>query len=119
MNKLEEAIQAVAEQLKSQLSAASLPTRFCYLNQLQKTAELIGINEPCQALFDNFLADRNDSKIKRSYCRNTVKLVDAYAGTNALKEEGTFFNDLPFPEEKTALEQLEGVSYYYIELFDT
>ena len=111
MNKLEEAIQAVSEQLKIQLSAASLPTRLCYLYQLQKTAELIGINEPCQVLFNNFLADRDDSKSKRFYSRNTVKLVDAYAGTQALKGDGTFFNELPFPDEETALEQLGCVVY--------
>lgn len=111
MNKLEEAIQAVWEQLKIQLSIASLPTRLCYLNQLQKTAELIGINEPCQELFDNFLISRNDSKSKRFYSRNTVKLVDAYAGTQALKGDGTFFNELPFPDEETVLERLEDVVY--------
>lgn len=111
MNKLEEAIQAVSEQLKSQLSEASLPTRFCYLNQLQKTAELLGINEPCQELFDNFLVSRNDSKSKRFYSRNTIKLVDVYAGTHALKEDGSFFNDLQFPDEETALEQLEGITH--------
>lgn len=108
MNKLEEAIQAVSEHLKSQLSASSLPTRLCYLNQLQQTAELIGIDEPCQSLYDNFLAVRDDSKSKRFYSRNTVKLIDAYAETYALKEDGTFFNELPFPDEKTALGKLDG-----------
>lgn len=99
MTKLEIAINSVLEQLKYKLSDETWESRRRYFNQMLECAKLIGITEPCQALYDAFIADDKGSPERRSLHVRCVKLADALACTQARNEHGIRFNEPPMPDE--------------------
>jgi len=90
MTKLEKTIQTVLNQQMSQLSESTFTARRCYYNQLLRTASFIGINEPCQKLYNAFVSDDYGSKDRGFQLAHCAKLIDKCAETHALRKDGTF-----------------------------
>lgn len=66
MTKLEFIISTALQQLQPDLASETWASRYRYFNQMLKLAELLNITEPCQELYDAFIADDNGSKERRS-----------------------------------------------------
>jgi integrase len=102
MNKLEQSIETVLQQIKPDLAATTWESRQRYFNQMQKTANSLGINEPCQALYDAYVADDNGSEERRSLHICCVRLLDAVSGTESVDEAGRLYNEPPMPSSTEA-----------------
>jgi len=101
MSKIETAINTVLQQLKPELASETWESRRRYFNQMKMLAEKLNITEPCQELYDAFIADDNDSPERHSLHVRCVKLVDASSGTQAKDEHGIRFNEPSMPDEAT------------------
>lgn len=101
MTKLENAITAILQQLKPELTSETWESRRRYFNQMIRLAEKLNITEPCQELYDAYIADDNSSTERYSLHIRCVKLVDAYAATQAKNEQGILFNEPSMPGEAT------------------
>ena len=101
MTKLETTINTVLQQLKHELASETWESRRRYFNQMIRLAEKLNITEPCQELYDAFIADDNSSPERHSLHVRCVKLVDASDGTQAKDEHGILFNEPPIPGEAT------------------
>ena len=101
MTKLETTINTVLQQLKPELASETWESRCRYFNQMIRLAEKLSITEPCQELYDTFIADDNGSPERHSLHVRCVKLVDASAGTQAKDEHGILFNEPSIPDEAT------------------
>lgn len=99
MTKLESDIEKILQQLQSKLACQTWESRRRYFKQMLKLADVLKITEPCQKLFDAFIADDRDSDERRAMHTNCVKLLDAEAHTNAKDARGLLFNELPLPDE--------------------
>ena len=86
MTKLKSCIDIVLQQIKMELAAATWVSRRRYFNQMIKLADKLGIDEPCQKLYDAFVADDNGSTERRALHIRCIKLLDAVSGTNARDE---------------------------------
>lgn len=104
MTKLETTISKVLQELKLELASETWESRRRYFNQMIRLAEKLNITEPCQELYDSFIADDNGSPERHSLHILCVKLIDALAGTQAKDENGILFNEPPMPDEATAQE---------------
>jgi integrase len=111
MKKLEETIQTVLRQQRNQLSESTFIARRCYFYQLLGTASTMGIDEPCQKLYDTFVTDDYDSNDRRFHLNHCVKLIDECAGTNALKKDGTLYNEPSLPTKEATYMQLKDICY--------
>lgn len=111
MTELECIVQRIKEQLQTQLTQSTYEARRCCLHRLLKTASGMGIEKPCQELFDVFAADDYGSKDRRFRLDHCVKLVDAYAGTNARRLNGKLYNELTLPSLEKSFAVLQGSSY--------
>jgi len=104
MTKLETTINKVLQQLKPELASETWESRRRYFNQMIRLAEKLNITEPCQELYDAFIADDNSSPERHSLHIRCVKLVDALVGTQAKDEHGNLFNEPSMPDEATVQE---------------
>jgi len=101
MTKIGTAINTVLQQLKPELASETWESRRRYFNQMKMLAEKLNITEPCQELYDAFIADDNGSPERHSLHVRCVKLVDASAITQAKDEHGILFNEPSMPDEAT------------------
>jgi len=108
MTKLEAVINTILQQLKSELANETWESRRRYFNQMLKCAKLLGITEPCAKLYDAFIADDNGSPERQAMHVRCVKLVDAFACTQARDEHGLLFNEQPLPDEAEVHEFFQG-----------
>jgi site-specific recombinase XerD len=108
MDKLEIHINAVLEQLKRPLADATWESRRQYFGQMLRVAKSLGITEPCQELYDAYIADDKGSKERRSLHIRCVKLIDAAAGTGAKDNNGKLYNGQEMPAEGEVIEYYEG-----------
>ena len=111
MSKLEDHINNVLQQLKTEVSAETWISRWRYFNQMKKIADGLGIKEPCQELYDAYIADDRGSKERRSLHIRCVKLLDAAASTNAKNEHGISFNESPMPAIAEVQDFFQGKSF--------
>jgi integrase len=111
MTKLEETINTILQQLKPELASETLESRRRYFDQMIRLAEALSITEPCQELYDAFIADDNGSPERHSLHARCVKLVDASAGTHAKNEHGILFNEPHLPEEATVRELFQNQKF--------
>jgi len=111
MTKLEATINTVLQQLQPQLADSTFKSRQHYFNQMLRFANLRNITEPCQELYDGFIADDHGSDERRSIHVRCVKLVDACAATNAKDMRGILFNDPLLPSKKQTLEYFHNTKY--------
>jgi integrase len=104
MTKLEETIKAILQQIEPELASETFESRRRYFKQMIRLAQALSITEPCQELYDAFIADDNGSPERHSLHVWCAKLVDASAGTHAKDEHGILFNEPPLPDEATVRE---------------
>lgn len=100
MNKLQSIVNIVSEQQKLLLAPSTYAVRRSYLVNLVSHAEELGISEPCQALYDSYVA-RATTPDLRFQLFHAIRLVDKEAGTKAFTPEGKLYNEpeLPFSGE--------------------
>jgi len=108
MTKLETDIKTVLQQLKDEVASETRESRRRYFNQMLELAGRLQIIEPCQKLYDAFIADDHDSEERHSLHVRCVRLLDAVAYTNAKDEQGIYFNERPMPGELEVQEFFNG-----------
>lgn len=111
MIKLEADINTILQQLKSELANETWESRRRYFNQMLKCANLLGITEPCAELYDAFIADDDGSPERHALHVRCVKLVDAFACTQARDEHGLLFNEPPLPDDAEVHEFFQGQDF--------
>jgi integrase len=111
MTELEKNINTVLQQLKPELAAETWVSRRRYFNQMLKIANSLNISEPCQKLYDAYVADDNGSKERRDQHIRCVKLLDAVADTNARDERGVLYNETILPGKGEVQEYFQNLTY--------
>ena len=96
MNKLQTVINAVLKQQKQLVAPSTYDVRKRYLDHLVSHAEGIGLCEPCQELYDSYVA-RAATPDLRFQLLHAVRLVDKEAGTKAFTPEGKLYNEPELP----------------------
>lgn len=91
-------------------SESTVRCQSIYFSALLKTAEERGFDSPCQELYDSFL---RDAKTPATFFSRSlvVKAIDLEAGTHAINQNGSFFNEPPFPTYKESFEFLSSLVY--------
>jgi len=110
MTKLEKNTSTVLQQLKPELAAETWISRRRYFNQVLKIANSLNISEPCQKLYDAYVADDNGSKERRGLRIHCVKLLDAVAGTNARDGRGVLYNEAILPGKGKVQEYFQNLT---------
>ena len=100
MSKVQTVVDTILEQQKQQLAPSTYEARKNYLKHLAVFAEEKGITEPCQELYDSYIA-RATTPDLRFQLFHAVRLVDKAAGTKAFTPEGKLYNE---PEILSAAE---------------
>ena len=103
MNKLQSIVNIVGEQQKLLLASSTYDVRRSYLVNLVSHAEELGISEPCQELYDSYVA-RATTPDLRFQLYHAIRLVDKEAGTKAFTPEGKLYNE---PEILSSGEMVE------------
>jgi integrase len=111
MSKLENDIKTVLRQLKAELAVETWESRRRYFDQMIRLANSLGINEPCQNLYNAYVSDDGGSKERRELHIRCVRLLDAVAGTEATDECGILYNEPPLPSEAEAKKYFDGKQY--------
>jgi integrase len=111
MTNLEKIIEQVMQKRQSELAASTWEARRCYFQQILKLANSLSVTEPCQHLYDLFIADDHGSKERRSEHIRCVKMIDGEAGSGARDERGILYNELPMPAETEVQAFFTGQSY--------
>lgn len=96
MNNLQKAVRAVLEQQKQQLAPTTYDVRKNYLKHLLLHAEVMGISEPCQELFDSYVS-RAVTPDLRFQLLHAVRLLDKEVGTKAFTLGGKLYNEPAIP----------------------
>lgn len=104
MNQLEGTVQEILDYVRDELANETWISRRRYFNQLLKLAASNGITEPCQELYDAFIADDNGSAERRSLHIRCVKLLDEASGTHAKDTNGKYFTEERLPNENDVKE---------------
>jgi integrase len=97
-------INKVLQDLKLKLGSNTWESRRRYFERLVRLSEKLKITEPCQELYDAFIADDNNSLERRSMHLICVRLLDASAGTHAKDSRGILINQPPLPSEAVVQE---------------
>lgn len=97
MDTLHTVVAAVLTKQKCHLKQSTYEARKNYLVHLAEHGEKIGITEPCQELYDSYVAIRPMTPDLRFQLFHAVRLVDAEAGTMALTPEGRLYNEPILP----------------------
>jgi len=93
------------------LSESTFVSRRCYLNQLVATAKRLGMDQPCQELFDVFTAEDHGSDGRRFQLERCVKVVDGCAGTHAVRHDGRFYNEPVLPAVGDVQALIDGAQF--------
>ena len=112
LSKVQTIVNVVLEQQKQLLATSTYEVRKNYLKHLASYADAKGITEPCQELYDSYVA-RATTPDLRFQLFHAVRLVDKEAGTKAFTPEGKLYNE---PEILSAVEaeKLSGTIGYPI-----
>ena len=101
MDKLHEVVNIVLLKEKDKLKSSTYEARKGYLIQLVDHGGRIGISEPCQKLYDSFVARATTA----------VRLVDAEAGTLAYTPEGKLYNEPQLPSMSESDAAFKNLSF--------
>lgn len=96
MNRLQTIVNTVLEQQKRLIAPSTYDVRKNYLKHLVSHAEKIGLCEPCQELYDSYVA-RATTPDLRFQLLHAVRLVDREAGTKAFTPEEKLYNEPELP----------------------
>ena len=111
MTKLETTISTILHQLNPKLSQATWESNRRYFNQMIRLSNELKIREPCQELYDAFIADDNGSRERHSRHIYCVRLIDAATGTQAIDEHGALLNEPTLPDETTVEEYFRSYTF--------
>jgi integrase len=104
MTKLTTDIQTVLLQLQKSIAKETWVSRRRYFNQLIAMANTMNITEPCQELYDAYIADDHSSAERRSRHKRCVRLLDKVAGTRSKDKNGRLYNPISLPGERETQE---------------
>ena len=110
MNQLKEVVNAVLEQQKLQLAPSTYDARKNYLKHLVEYGDYLGIQVPCQELYDAYVA-RAVTPDLRFQLLHAVRLVDKEAGTKALTPEGKLYNEPKLPSSSESEEVFRNIFF--------
>lgn len=110
MNQLKEVVNAVLEQQKLQLAPSTYDARKNYLKHLVEYGDYLGIQVPCQELYDAYVA-RAVIPDLRFQLLHAVRLVDKEAGTKALTPEGKLYNEPKLPSSSESEEVFRNIFF--------
>ncbi len=111
MNKLEETVAIVLEEIKPQHTETTFAARKSAFNRLLRFAKQNNYEEPCQALYDDFTKDDKGSKDIWFNLSHVVRLVDRAAKTHAKDRNGRLLNEPPLPTEEEVLLYFQDVAF--------
>ena len=111
MTKLETTIKTVLQQMKPHLADSTFESRQRYFSQMLRFANLHHITEPCQELYDGFIAAGHSSKERRSMHVRCVRLIDACSVTKAKDANGILFNEPSLPSKNKTLKYFQNTQY--------
>ena len=92
MSKVQTIVNIVLEQQKQLLAPSTYEVRKNYLKYLASHADAKGITEPCQELYDSYVA-RATTPDLRFQLFHAVRLIDKEAATKAFTPEGKLYNE--------------------------
>ena len=110
MNRLQTTISIVLEQQRLQLAPSTYDVRKNYLLRLAVHAEQSGIEEPCQELYDSYVA-RASTPDLRFQLLHAVRLVDKEAGSKAFTPEGRLYNEPAFPSPDESEKLFQSMTF--------
>ena len=110
MNRVQATVNKVLEQQKLQIAPSTYEVRKNYLVRLATHAEKVGIAEPCQDLFDSYVA-RASTPDLRFQLLHAVRLVDKEAGTKAFTPEGRLYNEPELPPHDDSEKAFQTMSF--------
>ncbi len=110
MNRIQVTVNKVLDRLKLQIAPSTYKVRKNYLVRLASHAESIGIAEPCQELFDSYVA-RASTPDLRFQLLHAVRLVDKETGSKAFTPEGKLYNEPEFPPPDESEKIFQSISF--------
>lgn len=110
MNKLHEVVNTILNKEKAKLKTSTFDVRKTYLNQLAEQGDRMGINDPCQELYDSYVSRANTPDL-RFQLYHAVRLVDAEAKTLAYTPEGRLYNEPILPTMDETEDFFKNVSF--------
>ena len=110
MNRVQASVNIVLEQQKLQLAPSTYDARKNYLIHLATHAEQLEIDEPCQELYDSYVA-RASTPDLRFQLLHAVRLVDKEARSKAITPEGKLYNEPEFPPSDESEKIFQTISF--------
>ena len=110
MNRVQATVNIVLEQQKLQLAPSTYDARKNYLIHLATHAEQLEIDEPCQELYDSYVA-RASTPDLRFQLLHAVRLVDKEARSKAITPEGKLYNEPEFPPSDESEKIFQTISF--------
>ena len=110
MNSLSNVIEVVLEQEKQHLAPSTYDVRKNYLTRLSLRAGEMGVSEPCQELFDAFVAGATTPDL-RFQLYHAVRLVDKEAGTRAFMPDGKLYNEPEIPSREESEDAFQAIVF--------
>ncbi len=111
MNKLEETVQIILDEIKPLHTEKTFAARKSSLNRLLKFAKKNGIDKPCQELYDAFTENDKGSVDVRFTLNHAIRLVDRFAGTHGKDRSGRLLNEPTLPSEYETLQYFQNVIF--------
>ncbi len=111
MNKLEEIVNHVLEDIKPKHTTSTFASRQYAFHRLLRFAKSHHFTEPCQALYDAYTADDKGSPDIRFQLNHVIRLVDKAAGTLAVDKNGKYYNEPPLPTAAEATTYFEKATF--------
>lgn len=99
MNNLQTIINKVLEKQRQLLSPSTYDVRKNYLKHLLTHADQLAISEPCQELYDSYVARAATADL-RFQLFHAVRLVDKEAETKAIAPDGKLYNEPEIPSSE-------------------
>ena len=110
MNRVQATVNKVLDQQKLQLAPSTYVARKNYLLHLATHAEQSQIDEPCQELYDSYIARASTPEL-RFQLLHAVRLVDKEAGSKAFTPEGKLYNEPEFPPPDESEKIFQSISF--------
>lgn len=110
MSIVQTTVNVVLEKQKLQLAPSTYDARKNYLIHLAAHAEKMGIDKPCQELFDSYIARASTPDLWFQLL-HAVRLVDKEAGSKAFTPEGKLYNEPELPPSSESRKIFETISF--------
>jgi len=109
--KLNELSAVLINHANDNFAPTTIPGFKTVLKVFMSTANKIGVDEPCQELYDVFRKEYSSSSNKTHLAVCFCRLADLKSDTHALLDDETFFNDLPMPSEESVKSIFDNISF--------